>query len=198
MTFASRITRTPDAFDPACGADVSAEFSQLTPNVVEVVSGAAGCSPYLSELLRLEGTWITGALDDPEKAVADLLAEIPEIPLDALPVELRRCKRRIALLVGLADLGGVWPLETVTQVLTDFADAAVQATIVALVAAEVSRGKLPQADDPANAGGMVVLAMGKMGAGELNYSSDIDLICLFDETRFDPDDYHMCVRRSFV
>ena len=197
MTFASRITRTPNAFDPARGADVCAEFSQLTPSVVELISGAAGCSPYLAELLRLEGTWITGALDDPEKAVADLLAEIPDIPLDALPVELRRCKRRIALLVGLADLGGVWPLETVTQVLTDFADAAVQATIVALVAAEVSRGKLPQADDPANAGGMVVLAMGKMGAGELNYSSDIDLICLFDETRFDPDDYHD-VRAAFI
>ncbi len=39
--------------------------------------------------------------------------------------------------------------------------------------------------------------MGKMGAGELNYSSDIDLICLFDETRFDRDDYHDA-RASFV
>jgi [glutamine synthetase] adenylyltransferase / [glutamine synthetase]-adenylyl-L-tyrosine phosphorylase len=44
---------------------------------------------------------------------------------------------------------------------------------------------------------MVVLAMGKMGARELNYSSDIDLICLFDETRFAPDDYHDA-RASFI
>ncbi|MBL4768215.1 MAG: bifunctional [glutamine synthetase] adenylyltransferase/[glutamine synthetase]-adenylyl-L-tyrosine phosphorylase, partial [Rhodobacteraceae bacterium] len=54
------------------------------------------------------------------------------------------------------------------------------------------RGKLPgqNEDDIATAGGLIVLAMGKMGAHELNYSSDIDLICLFDETRFDPDDYY--------
>ena len=44
---------------------------------------------------------------------------------------------------------------------------------------------------------MVVLAMGKMGAGELNYSSDIDLICLFDETRFDPADVQDA-RASFI
>ena len=39
--------------------------------------------------------------------------------------------------------------------------------------------------------------MGKMGARELNYSSDIDLICLFDETRFDPTDFHDA-RTAFV
>ena len=44
---------------------------------------------------------------------------------------------------------------------------------------------------------MVALAMGKMGAGELNYSSDIDLICLFDETRFDPGDVQDA-RASFI
>jgi len=44
---------------------------------------------------------------------------------------------------------------------------------------------------------MAVLAMGKMGAGELNYSSDIDLICLFDETRYTPDTY-MEARTAFV
>jgi glutamate-ammonia-ligase adenylyltransferase len=165
--------------------------------LIDLIAGTAGCSPYLADLLRSEQDWITNAFDNPEGAVADLLAAIPDITLDALPTELRRGKRRIALLIGLADLGGVWPLETVTQTLTDFADAAVQACVVALVAAEVSRGKLPVSDDPANAGGMVVLAMGKMGAGELNYSSDIDLICLFDETRFDPDDYHD-VRAAFI
>lgn len=44
---------------------------------------------------------------------------------------------------------------------------------------------------------MVALAMGKGGAFELNYSSDIDLICLFDETRFDADDFHDA-RQAFV
>ena len=197
MTFTSRITRLPHAFDPMRGADVAEVFADQPTKVVDLIKGTAGCSPYLAGLLRSEADWIAEAFADPERAVAELLADIPHISLDALPSELRRCKRRIALLVGLADLGGVWALETVTQVLTDFADAAVQASISTLVAAEVSRGKLPASDDPANAGGMVVLAMGKMGAAELNYSSDIDLICLFDETRFDPDDYHD-VRAAFI
>ncbi|MGJ8624191.1 MAG: glutamine-synthetase adenylyltransferase [Yoonia sp.] len=197
MNFADRITRCPHAFDPERGEDAAALFPDIADPVRDVIKGAAGCSPYLADLLRRETDWITDALDAPEGAVAALFGAIPDITLDALPLELRRCKRRIALLTALADLAGVWPLEAVTQVLTDFADAAVQAAIVALVAAEVARGKLPAGDDPARAGGMVVLAMGKMGAGELNYSSDIDLICLFDETRFDPDDYHE-VRAAFI
>lgn len=197
MNFTSRITRCPHAFDPDRGADAAAGFADLPKPILDLITGAAGCSPYLAELLRREGDWIIGTFDDPEQAVKDLLGRIPNISLDDLPTELRRCKSRIALLVGLADLGGVWPLETVTQVLTDFADAAVQACVVTLVAAEVGRGKLPASDNPADAAGMVVLAMGKMGAGELNYSSDIDLICLFDETRFDPDDYHD-VRAAFI
>ena len=51
--------------------------------------------------------------------------------------------------------------------------------------------------DNADAAGLVVLAMGKMGAGELNYSSDIDLIVLFDETRHDPENYGK-VRAGFI
>ncbi len=60
---------------------------------------------------------------------------------------------------------------------------------MALVGDEIRRKRVPGAlpDDAATGAGMVVLAMGKMGAGELNYSSDIDLICLFDETRY-PDE----------
>ena len=197
MTFIHRLTRCPHPYDPDRGADALSHLPALPAELAPLIIGTAGCSPYLAGLIEKEATWIVLAMDDPEAAVATLLGEIPQIGLDALTTHLRQCKRRIALITGLADLGGVWPLETVTQVLTDFADAAVQAALVQLVAAEVARGKLPGGDDPALAGGMFALAMGKMGAGELNYSSDIDLICLFDETRFDPDDYHD-VRTSFI
>ncbi|WP_108816081.1 glutamine-synthetase adenylyltransferase [Loktanella sp. Alg231-35] len=197
MSFLDRLTRCPHAFDPERGQDALAALPDLPPALSDVVAGAAGCSPYLADLLRREAAWIVPAFDDPEAAVATLLKGIPLIALDTLPLALREAKRRIALITALADLGGVWPLETVTQVLSDFADAAVQAAITQLVAAEVARGKLPAGGDPALACGMVVLAMGKMGAGELNYSSDIDLICLFDETQFDPDDYHE-VRAAFI
>jgi glutamate-ammonia-ligase adenylyltransferase len=100
-----------------------------------------------------------------------------------LSTSLRRAKRRAALLIALADLGGIWDLAQVTEALTQLADCAVQMCLTTLVADEMRRGKLPQGD-PAVGAGMVVLAMGKMGARELNYSSDIDLICLFDESRY--------------
>ena len=86
-----------------------------------------------------------------------------------------------------------------TGALTALADRAVQLGLTALVAEEIARGKLPgvEPEDAADAAGMFVLAMGKMGARELNYSSDIDLIVLFDETRHDPDDY-ADLRRGFI
>ncbi len=197
MTFAARITRWPNAFDPGRGDDALTHVPGAAPAVAAVIRGAAGCSPYLAGLIASEKDWVMPALDDPEAAVSTLLAALPDVALDQLPIQLRVAKRRIALLTALCDLAGVWPLEVVTQVLTDLADMAVQCCMTALVAAEVTRGKLPGGDDPAAAGGMVALAMGKMGAGELNYSSDIDLICLFDETRFDPDDYHD-IRAAFI
>ncbi len=199
MSFTNRITRQPRPFDPAIGADALSHVPGLDPALVPLITGAAGCSPYLAGLLSREGGWLSEAVHDPEAAVAALFAALPEVALEDLPEQLRQAKRRIALITGLADLGGVWPLEVVTQVLTDLADLAVDVTIKALVAAEIRRGKLPGmgADDVGTAGGLFALAMGKMGAGELNYSSDIDLIMLFDETRFEPDDFHDA-RASFI
>jgi [glutamine synthetase] adenylyltransferase / [glutamine synthetase]-adenylyl-L-tyrosine phosphorylase len=76
----------------------------------------------------------------------------------------------------------------------------VQRALATHLAEEIRRGKIPgaQADDAATAAGMVALAMGKMGARELNYSSDIDLICLFDESRFDGPAEQMEARAAFI
>ena len=199
MSFNTRLSRAPNPYDLEIGQDALSHVPALDPVLAPLLIGAAGCSPYLSGLIGREGAWLSHALHDPETAIAKVFAALPSIALDGLPDALREAKRRIALLTGLADLGGIWPLEVVTQVLTDFADLSVDVTIKALIAAEIKRGKLPGmgGDDVATAGGYFVLAMGKMGAGELNYSSDIDLICLFDETRFDPEDYHDA-RASFI
>ena len=199
MTFTKRLTRTPRPYDIDRGADAVAALEGLDPALTKLIAGAGGSSPYLSSLMQKEAAWLLPTLDDPEAAVDQLFVSLPDVALDDLPLALRAAKRRIALVTGLADLGGVWGLSKVTQTLTDFGDLAVDVSIKALVAAEIRRGKLPGMgrDDVADAGGMIALAMGKMGAGELNYSSDIDLICLFDETRFDPDDYHDA-RAAFI
>ncbi len=185
--FAARLTRQPIAFDPASAADIAGQFDDLAPELRGLVAASAGCSPHLRGLMTREAEWLRAALAQAPESVlqAELQALDPVAP-DRLSTALRQAKRRVALLVALADLGGVWPLEQVTGALTALADRAVDLSIRTLVAEEIRRGKLPgaAAEDAAIGAGMVAFAMGKMGAGELNYSSDIDLICLFDETRY--------------
>ncbi|MEL6912987.1 MAG: glutamine-synthetase adenylyltransferase [Pseudomonadota bacterium] len=165
MTTAA-ITRWPTPFE----RERAAEVAPLYPAgpLRDLVGGAAGCSPYLHGILGAEPDWIAQAMDAPDAALAALsLGETQE--------EMRRAKRRMAALVALLDLGGVWDLPRVTAALTDFADRAVERAIAAELAPLEARGKLPAET------GLFVLAMGKMGAHELNYSSDIDLICMMDD-----------------
>ncbi|MBV7409908.1 glutamine-synthetase adenylyltransferase [Maritimibacter sp. DP1N21-5] len=192
--FAALIDRTPIAFDAEMGAELRAAFSDLAPEVRDVLAGAGGCAPYLKGLIDREAEWLREALVmDPDAAIADAFA-IPGIEAGqgaTLGSDLRRAKRRVALFTALADLAGVWPLEKVTGALTDFAGLATDLALKAEIGREIARGKLPgmtETDLP-TAAGVVALAMGKMGAGELNYSSDIDLILVFDQDRYAPEDF---------
>lgn len=166
---------------------MAAEFADLPTVLRDLLAATAGCSPYLRALMLRESVWLRDALSRaPEAAMADLLDSLTAQTAETLAQQLRLAKGRVALLTALADLGGVWPLEAVTGALTTFADRALGAGLRVLVADEIRRGRLPGAvaDDAGTAAGMVILAMGKLGAGELNYSSDIDLICLFDQDRY--------------
>ncbi|SIQ30867.1 glutamate-ammonia-ligase adenylyltransferase [Paracoccus thiocyanatus] len=187
MDFAARITRLPLAADPARGLSALQASGIAEPRLGDLIRGAAGCSPYLAGLVEREADWLAEALAH-EDVVARETAGFEALAADALGPALRRAKRRVALWVALADLGGVWRLEQVTGALTELADRATDLALRAHVAAEGARGKLPA--NAADAGGIVALAMGKMGAAELNYSSDIDLIVLYDDSAYAPDDQH--------
>lgn len=187
------LTRAPIPFDPESGAEASSSLPELTGGYAELIAGAAGCSPYLRNLIRRERDWIAEAFSrTPEDSLSQELSALNDVALGDLSARLRMAKRRIGLLVALADLGGVWGLDKVTGALSDLADRATDIGLNALLGDEIRRGKLPglSPEDAAESAGLVVLAMGKLGARELNYSSDIDLIVLFDETRFSRDDYH--------
>jgi glutamate-ammonia-ligase adenylyltransferase len=84
---------------------------------------------------------------------------------------LRRERLAMATALAIGDLAGAFPLARVTGELSALADRSLDAAI-----AEAIRARAPDAE-PA---GFVALALGKQGAGELNYSSDIDPILLFD------------------
>ena len=200
MTFADRITRLPRPFDSEMGTDTLGACNWATGEVATLLRGVGGTSPFLNDLLRKQGGWLGGALLDPEAAVRAEFDALRDPALLSGPgPALRRAKARLALLTALCDIAGVWPLETVTEVLTELADLACDVALRSAMLPLLRRGKLPgqSEEDLPVAAGLTVLAMGKMGAGELNYSSDIDLICLFDEQRFDPDNYFE-VRTSFV
>ena len=190
MSLVSRISRSPIPFDPEAAADLAAGFADLPAPLRELMAATAGCSPYLKGLMLREGDWLRDIAGQKPEATLEALLNAPgEAATDRLGPALRQAKRRGALLSALCDLGGIWPLEAVTGALTRLADRAVDLCLQRLVAEEIRRGKLPGQGpgDAATAGGMVALAMGKMGAHELNYSSDIDLICLFDQDRYGED-----------
>ncbi len=192
MTGRLHVARVPRAFDHALGAETSVLVGDLGPDLAALITGVAGTSPYLKGLIERERDWVPRAMDDPDHALAAEMQAARELPPDQLKPGLRQAKRRVALLTALADIAGAWPLEKVTAILTDFGALAADVAAKAEIANLIRRGKLPgmTPDDVETAAGMVILAMGKMGAHELNYSSDIDLIVLFDETRFDPDDFY--------
>ncbi|MDX2485003.1 MAG: glutamine-synthetase adenylyltransferase [Pseudodonghicola sp.] len=202
MTNQLQIARLPRPFDPALGDEARAALPGLTGDHAALIAGAGGSSPYLKGLITHEARWLEAALDDPDAAVTAVFDTCRALAPDQLKPGLRQAKRRIALITALADLSGAWPLERVTGVLTDFAGLACDVALKSEIAALIRRNKLPgmTVDDVETAAGLSVLAMGKMGAHELNYSSDIDLICLFDETRYDPDTYqdarHALVRAT--
>ena len=180
----ARLTDWLTSLDPASAMhDVAAEAA-----VRRLLLGLADHSRFLWHLATI----------DPERC-GRLLAEAPELTIargiegleteawdngtsgPALMRALRHARQTVALLVALADLGGVWTVERVTEVLTRFADAAVRTAVRALLREAIRTGKLHRIGSDLETGcGLVVLALGKQGAVELNYSSDIDLVVLFD------------------
>lgn len=188
MIFTDQITRCPLPHDPDRAAEALEPLGWASGALRELLAGAAGCSPYLAGLMVKQAEWLEAALSgDPDAALQDTLAALEPGPEAEVGLALRVAKQRVALLAGLADLGGVWGLDAVTDALTQLADRATDVALKTALKSDMTRGKLPgqSADDLATAGGLVALAMGKMGAFELNYSSDIDMILLFDDTRFD-------------
>jgi glutamate-ammonia-ligase adenylyltransferase len=163
----------------------------VDPALRDLVVGAAGSAPYIAGLIRGQAEWLSGALAlDPADALADALAPARAAATAEAKDRsrlLREAKKRTALYAALADLGGVWSLEQTTGALSDLSDIATDSALRALISDANARGRLPESagDDAA----ITAIAMGKGGAQELNYSSDIDIIFLFDETRYDPDDY---------
>ena len=162
------------------------DLAGLAP-VRDLLLGLADHSPYLWALIGEDSARAARLLSAPPEASLDALIE----SIDAATFEdeaeamraLRRAKHEAALLIALADIGGLWDVVATTEALTRFADSAVSAALRFLLRRAASEGRLKldgQARDIEADCGLFVLALGKHGARELNYSSDVDLIVFYD------------------
>src|SRR5437763_3942153 len=134
----------------------------------DALTRASRHSRFLREALQARGDIGETFLSEGAAAAAALaLASAGE----GLEAALRRQRHGLALAVALGDLAGELSLERVTRLLSDFADRAINEAVGAAIAERV-----PEAEPQ----GFAVIAMGKLGSHELNYSSDVDLLLLFD------------------
>ncbi len=152
-----------------------------------VLREAPSLAPYLGRLaarqprtvqLLADGGWaqeITAAI-----ALARSVRTASEA--EAM-VQLRHAKARLHLATAMADLAGEAPLETVTSALSDLADAAATSAL-AVAAAHAGPRDAALLSPDGSVPGLFILAMGKHGAHELNYSSDVDLSGFFDRDAF--------------
>jgi [glutamine synthetase] adenylyltransferase / [glutamine synthetase]-adenylyl-L-tyrosine phosphorylase len=159
------------------------------PGVLPMLRCLGGNSPYLAALAVREAESVGRLVaNGPGAAFAHCLSGLSHLSPAArradIAAALRQAKRGAALIVAIADIGGLWPLETVTGALSELAETALRLAIRHLLRAAHDAGdiRLPDVRRPDLDCGFVALAMGKLGAAELNYSSDIDLVLLYDAT----------------
>ena len=186
----------PAAHDPAAAERLVEWFSEqgraearaaARPVVRAMLTALGGNSTYLADLAGRESATVRALIaDGPDPVVQAALNGLRALPADIardkLAAALRRTKRVIALATAIADIGGIWALEQVTEALTALAETALARSVDHLLRAAHDAGelRLPDPDHPAIGGGFTVLGMGKLGARELNYSSDVDLVLLYD------------------
>ncbi len=164
-----------------------APLAKADERVANVLLAVFGASPFLTRIIRQQPDFAAECFSaDSNLLFSRIIAEVNQLPMTAggqkeLMRELRLVRQRAALLIALADIAQAWRLPTVTGNLTIFADAAISAALAFLLQQGEAQGRLAHAN-PAECG-LVVFSMGKGGAFELNYSSDVDLVFFFDPAR---------------
>ncbi|VAW11013.1 Glutamate-ammonia-ligase adenylyltransferase [hydrothermal vent metagenome] len=191
------------------------DLLRRSPGLGAVIDAAPAVGPLLARSIDGSPFLARWAEREPDE-VARIFAASPEAGLAAIldaadadmaaasgfetaAAILRQARTRAAVSVSLADLGGVWSVQEVIEALSAIAGRLVSAAVRFLLAAAAETGKFCPADTaaPDIGSGYIVLAMGKLGARELNFSSDIDLIVLYDAAAA-PVAEGVEVRRFFV
>ena len=160
------------------------------PATRALVGAAFGHSPFLANCLIADPPFARQLIEDgPDQsfaAVCNAAQDDRGLGMESTPdvmKRLRHAKRRAALAIGMADIASIWPLGKLTAALSEFAGVTLGASCRHLLRTLHDAGDLalPAPELPEQGSGLIVLGMGKLGADELNYSSDVDIILLYDE-----------------
>jgi len=164
-----------------------------------LVTSLAGNSDYLAQLMIKNPLFLEKLLTRPPGELFDRILEKTRLNCagaksrDEVMATLRKLKGNAALLIAAMDISGAWTLAETTAALSRLADLALQLSLSQLLAEAMHKGDLPwpagKPEKPTPAlmkdCGFVVLSLGKLGARALNYSSDVDLILLYDQAKVD-------------
>lgn len=176
-----------------CAADanlnVAKEIIENNKALGEFFGAVFDLSPYLRDCAFSNPLHLENCLTQSfSKTIDDTLSATKIMGVEAaneaeLMAGLRNNKKQVALLCGLADLGGWLHPSKITRILAEFADTSLNASLDFILLQMEKTGKLELADStrPQYQSGLIVLAMGKHGGWELNYSSDIDIVLFFDD-----------------
>lgn len=181
----SMIRFVPAPYDRAAG-ERALEAIGMDLAARDFIIGVAGCSPYLARLIARRPETAAAALSSTsaanlERAIAAAWRASDELDQAAQMRLLREAKADAAMSIAFAEISGAQTTMEAADGLSRFADAAAGSAL-RMALRQVKRLGFAAANDerPEERSGIVALAMGKHGAFELNYSSDIDLVVLFD------------------
>ena len=148
-------------------------------------------SAYASRWLSAQPQWVEGLVEGVNTPINPLVIEkildpvyqvlSQETPnLDVLGAQLRLSRQKLMLLLALRDLSGLADVSEVTEAMSCFAEKSIAIGLSAL-----RKDMYPMVGEPQSKNGqylpLIVVGMGKLGGKELNVSSDIDLVFLYEE-----------------
>jgi len=160
---------------------------QLDPDLLEVAIALFSTSQFFSDILIrdiryfdwLRTAYSRGTEEDRARMIDELWGEVRAVTsFDLRLAALRRFKNREMLRIGFADIVRESPLETIAADLSNLADAELEVAVrisVERLKAELGTPREPDGTEAS----LAIIGMGKLGARELNYSSDIDLIFVY-------------------
>ena len=148
----------------------------LCSDPIDAIKIASAHAPYLARLLQRHGETLTeyGALGLFDQAMAHIAASKALDTTEDAMRTLRIAKAQAHLSIAALDLSGQDSLSETTQRISNLADGVVEAAL-----------RMAARNMGLTCDGLFMIALGKMGAFELNYSSDIDMAAFFDGDVFD-------------